>query len=101
MEIGKWTEYVIGMEDPVILQNTGVPPGGGALGDDGCGYLFCVLKREREEGGTPGGWTGCARRSKTQKGSLQRLAPGGETRSARWTRDSELLLEAIAPGGGT
>ena len=52
MEIGKWTEYVIGMEDPVILQNTGVPPGGGALGDDGCGYLFCVLKREREEGGS-------------------------------------------------
>ena len=52
MEIGKWTEDVIGMEDPVILQNTGVPPGGGALGDDGCGYLFCVLKREREEGGS-------------------------------------------------
>jgi len=49
----------------------------------------------------PGGWTGCARRSKTQRGSLQRLAPGGEIRSARRTRDNELLLEAIAPGGGT
>jgi len=31
MEIGKWTEYVIGMENPVILQNTGVPPGGALL----------------------------------------------------------------------
>ena len=40
----------------------------------------------------PGGWTGCARRSKTQKGGLQRLAPGGEVRSARRTRGNELSV---------
>ncbi|QCE01029.1 hypothetical protein DEO72_LG7g2320 [Vigna unguiculata] len=57
--------------------------------------------RQAMMGAAPGGWTGCARRSKTQRGSLQRLAPGGEIRSARRTRDNELLLEAIAPGGGT
>jgi len=31
METGKWTEYVIGMEKPSILQNTGVPSGGALL----------------------------------------------------------------------
>ncbi|QCE11983.1 hypothetical protein DEO72_LG10g3222 [Vigna unguiculata] len=50
------------------------------------------------EMGVPGGWTGCARRSKTQKEGLQRLVLGGEVRSARRTRGSKLLFENLAPG---
>ncbi|QCD83650.1 hypothetical protein DEO72_LG2g3996 [Vigna unguiculata] len=103
----RYTGADVGTGKSVAPGTNRVPPGGGdCSGSWGvvkgeksyalwCGTVIEPFEYDREFGMRDD------RRSKTQKGSLQRLAPGGETRSARRTRDSELLYENIAPGGGT